>query len=153
MKQIKSMIAIVLLLLVGSVSAFGQSDKKETKDKDTEVRQVVQTYLHGLKFNDVASFKKAFWPDAKLFFVKKDGQLGQLTQAQWYEGFVKSAGQEEKGELQITDVDVTDNAASVKVKEDYPDSVYIDYLSLLKINGEWKIVNKIYTSFRKVRKD
>ena len=40
-------------------------------------------------------------------------------------------------------------AASMKVEEDYPGSVYVDYLSLLKFDGEWRIVNKIYTSRRK----
>jgi hypothetical protein len=37
---------------------------------------VVESYLHGLKFNDVESLRKAFWPDAKLFFVDKKGGLG-----------------------------------------------------------------------------
>jgi hypothetical protein len=40
---------------------------------------------------------------------------------------------------------VTGNAASVKVLETYDNAIYTDYLSLLKWNGEWKIVNKIYT--------
>jgi len=31
------------------------------------------------------------------------------------------------------------------VVEVYDDSIYTDYLSLLKLGGEWKIVNKIYT--------
>ena len=135
-----------LLLIVGT-SASGQTTSPVSKEG--AVRQVVQNYLHGLKYNDVESLKKAFWPEAKLFFVKKDGQLGQLTQSQWYEGFAGSAGKEEKGDLRITSVDITDNAASVKVEEDYPNSKYIDYLSLLKFNGEWRIVNKIYTSQRK----
>ena len=140
------LVTISLWLLAGA-SAFGQTTKPD--GEEAAVRQAVQSYLHGLKFNDVESLKKAFWPEAKLFFVKADGQLGQLTQSQWYEGFAASAGKEEKGDLKITDVDITDNAASVKVEEDYPNSVYIDYLSLLKFNGEWKIVNKIYTSRRK----
>ncbi|HVF68746.1 MAG TPA: nuclear transport factor 2 family protein [Pyrinomonadaceae bacterium] len=135
-----------LWLLAGS-TAFGQTAKPEAEE--AAVRRAVESYLHGLKFNDVASLKKAFWPEAKLFFVKKDGQLGQLTQSQWYEGFAASAGKEEKGDLKITDVDVTGDAASVKVYEDYPGSVYIDYLSLLKFDGEWRIVNKIYTSRQK----
>lgn len=136
------------LLLTVNANAFGQTNTKPDSE-EAAVRQAVESYLHGLKFNDVESLKKAFWPDAKLFFVKNDGQLGQLTQSQWYEGFAASAGKEEKGDLKITDVDITGNAASVKVAEDYPNSVYIDYLSLLKFNGEWKIVNKIYTSRRK----
>lgn len=139
-------VTISLWLLAGA-TAFGQTTKPG--DEEAAVRQAVQSYLHGLKFNDVESLKKAFWPEAKLFFVKGDGQLGQLTQSQWYEGFAASAGKEEKGDLKITDVDITDNAASVKVEEDYPGSVYVDYLSLLKFDGKWKIVNKIYTSRRK----
>ncbi len=133
-----------LLSLTLCATALGQTPEPE--GEEAAVRQVVQNYLHGLKYNDVESLKKAFWPEAKLLFVKNDGQLGQLTQSQWYEGFAASAGKEEKGDLKITSVDITDNAASVKVEEDYPGSVYIDYLSLLKLKGEWRIVNKIYTS-------
>jgi protease I len=145
MKRLFFVTAVLSLTLCAT--ALGQTAKPD--DEEAAVRQVVQNYLHGLKYNDVESLKKAFWPEAKLFFVKNDGQLGQLTQSQWYEGFAASAGKEEKGELKITSVDITDNAASVKVEEDYPGSVYIDYLSLLKLKGEWKIVNKIYTSRRK----
>ncbi len=100
--------------------------------------------MHGLKFNDVSSFKKSFDPGAKLFFVKKDGSLGQLTQEQWYKGFEASAGKEEKGELTIVATDITGKAASVKVREVYPTSIYTDYVSLLKLGTQWRIVNKIY---------
>jgi len=119
--------------------------------EETAIRAVVDRYLHGLKFNDVASLAKAFHPDAKLFFVRKDGSLGQLTQEKWYEGFRASAGQEEKGDLRIASVEVTRDAAMVKVEEDYPDSRYVDYLSLLKLGGEWRIVNKIYTVEKKIK--
>jgi hypothetical protein len=47
------------------------------------VRQTVETCLHGLKFNDIESLKRAFHPEAKLLFVRKNGELGQLTQEQW----------------------------------------------------------------------
>jgi len=69
----------------------------------------------------------------------------RLCSEQLYKGFAASAGKEEKGDLSITSVDITGDAASVKVVEVYDQSKYIDYLSLLKLNGEWKIVNKIYT--------
>jgi predicted nuclease with RNAse H fold len=60
--------------------------------------------------------------------------------------FAGSAGKEEEGTLSILTVDVTGNAASVKVIETYPTSIYVDYLNLLQLGGEWRIVNKIYTS-------
>ncbi|MEP6768615.1 MAG: nuclear transport factor 2 family protein, partial [Acidobacteriota bacterium] len=94
---------------------------------------------------DVASLQRAFWPGASLYWVKKTGELGQLGQTDWYRGFAASAGKEEAGDLRIVSVDVSADAASVKVQEDYEKSRYIDYLSLLKIGGGWKIVAKIYT--------
>jgi hypothetical protein len=122
---------------------------QSTDSSETQLRQVVQSYLHGLKFNDVASLKKAFYPEAKLFWVKKDGSLGQLTQDQWYKGFEASAGKEEEGDLKITALEITGNTASVKVEEQYPRSVYVDYLSLLKLGDGWKIVAKIYNARKK----
>ena len=113
---------------------------------EAQVRAVVERYLHGLKFNNPKDFEAAFWPEARLMFIKKDGSIGQLTQQEWYKMFAGAEGKEEQGTLKILAVDVTDNAASVKVIETYPKSVYVDYLNLLHINGEWRIVNKIYTS-------
>ena len=139
-----SLVTLACMLLIGA-AAIASSRGTQSNSEDTAVRQTVQNYLHGLKHNDVESLKKAFYPEAKLLFVRKDKQLGQLTQEQWHKGFAASAGKEEKGDLSITSVDITGDAASVKVVEVYDQSKYIDYLSLLKLNGEWKIVNKIYT--------
>ena len=133
------------LLVVTLAPAAGAQRPSE----EAQVRQTVETYLHGLKFNDVPSLRKAFYSEAKLYFVKKDGTLGELSQEQWYKGFEGSAGKEEPGELRIASVDVTGGAASVKVVETYPKSVYTDYLSLLKLGGGWKIVNKVYVAEQK----
>jgi len=137
------------LVLVGTVATLlagiSIGARAPAAAEETAVRATVETYLHGLKFNDVHSLKKAFYPEAKLFFVRKDGELGELTQENWYKGFTASAGREEEGELRIVSVDITDNAASVKVVEIYADSTYTDYVSLLKLQQGWKIVNKIFT--------
>ena len=110
------------------------------------IRQTVERYLHGLKFNDVESLKSAFHPDARLFFVKKDGSLGTLTQEQWYKGFASSAGKEEEGTLSIVSLDIAGKAASVKVREEYPKSIYTDYVSLLRLASGWQIVNKVFVA-------
>jgi hypothetical protein len=130
-------------LLAGGTQAAGA---QAPVTPEAQVRAVVERYLHGLKFNDTKDFDAAFWPEARLMFVKKDGSIGQLTQQEWYKMFAGAEGKEEQGTLKILAVDVTDNAASVKVIETYPASVYVDYLNMLQIAGEWRIVNKIYTS-------
>jgi protease I len=139
--RVPGILAILLFAAPAPLAAEGQGPGG---NGETEVRTVVETYLHGLKFNDVPSFRKAFWPDARLLFVRKNGQLGQLTQEDWYRGFEKVAGKEEEGTLRILALEVTGLAASVKVEEIYPKDRYVNYLSLLKLGGEWKIVNKIF---------
>ncbi len=139
---------LLSLLALGIASPSAAQSAAAAKADESAVREAVNSYLHGLKFNDVEGLKKAFWPEAKLFFVGRDGKLGELTQAAWYKGFAGNAGKEEPGDLRITSVEVTSNAASVKVVEDYPGKPgtrYTDYLSLLKLSGRWWIVNKIYT--------
>ena len=116
---------------------------------EAAVRSTVEKYLHGLKFNDVASLKAAFDPDAKLFWVRKDGTLGQLSQEDWYKGFAATAGKEEQGMLGIVSIDVSGNAASAKVREEYASTVYTDYVTLLKLPSGWRIVNKVYYVERK----
>lgn len=44
----------------------------------------------------------------------------------------------------ILQLDHAGDAAMVKVELRYPAVTFIDYLSLLKIDGRWQIVNKIF---------
>ena len=143
MQQIKGSLVLLLFLTTAAVLPA-----QGTGGDEGAVRQVVESYLHGLKFNDVPSLQKAFWPNARLYFQVK-GTLGELTQEQWYAGFAASAGTEAKGDLRITAREVTHDIASVKVVEDYPGSRHTDYLSLVRFDGTWSIVNKIYTSERR----
>lgn len=138
----RTVVVIGALIAAPAISAHAQAAASE----DQAVRDVVTAYLHGLKFNDVESLKRAFWPEARLYFVGREGHLGQLTQSDWYKGFAASAGQEEPGDLRIVALDIVRDIASVKVVEDYPDSRYTDYLSLVKFDRGWRIVNKVYTS-------
>jgi putative lumazine-binding protein len=141
-----TMLKTATLLLFVCVSALAA---EAPPNDEAIVRATIDRYLHGLKFNDVESLKSAFHPDARLFFVKKDGSLGSLTQEQWYKGFASSAGKEEEGALSIVALDITGNAASAKIREEYPKSIYTDYVSLLKLNSEWRIVNKIFVAERR----
>jgi hypothetical protein len=134
-----------MALLAVSVFSATALRAQAPADDRVLVRAVVDNYLHGLKFNDVDSLKKAFWPEAKLFFVKSDGSLGQLTQADWYAGFAQAAGKESKADLRIASLEVTNDVAAVKVVETYPSARYTDYISLVRFDGQWRIVNKVYT--------
>jgi protease I len=42
-------------------------------------------------------------------------------------------------------MNVEENAAQAKIKIETDKTILYDYMNLLKINGEWKIVSKIFS--------
>jgi Putative lumazine-binding len=112
----------------------------------TAAAAVVTEYLQGLQFNDTLRLAKAFWPSTKLLWIKRDSTLGELTQPAWYASFRGSVGQRVEGTLRMVKLELTGSAASAKVVEDYPDSRYTDYLGLLRIEGGWWIVSKLFVA-------
>ncbi len=110
------------------------------------VRLVVEQYLHGLRFNDVASLRSAIDPAAQLLWVTRDGTMAQLSLEAWYRGLADRAGREDEGESQIAALDVTGEAAAVKVVETSEREVTVDYLNLVRANGDWRIVHRVNTN-------
>src|SRR4029077_17552262 len=80
-----TLVAVVISgALAASAPARAFSQQPVAADDKALVRAAVARCLHGLKFNDTTDFHRAFWPEARLLFIKRDGSLGQLTQAEWY---------------------------------------------------------------------
>jgi Putative lumazine-binding len=117
------------------------------QDKDEAgVRQAIEYYFQGHATGNGEHHKKAFHTEAKLFWIR-DGQFAQRTSAEYIAGASgKPAADEAQRKRTIEMIDITGNAAVAKVVLDYPQVRFTDYMSLLKINGEWKIVNKTFVS-------
>jgi len=112
--------------------------------EEAAVRQALEHYLRGHATGDGEHFKKAFHPEAKLFWMR-EGQFSQRTSADYIAGASgKAAADEAQRKRSISHVDITGNAAVAKIVLDYPNALITDYMSLLKVDAEWKIVNKIF---------
>ena len=46
--------------------------------------------------------------------------------------------------LEIVSMDIAGSTASVRVRDGYIGHVFLDTLSFLETNGEWKIYNKLF---------
>ena len=95
--------------------------------------------------------RKVFHPEAKLFAVR-EGKFWQLTSEEYISRSPgKPADDEAARRRSIESVDVAGNAAVAKVVLDYPHVKFTDYMSLLKIDGEWRIVNKTFHAEQKAK--
>ncbi len=136
----KSFIILVFVLFVFTFSAAAQTSEKDA------VRVPLENYLKGHATGDAEYFKKAFHTEGNLIFIR-DGKYTTRSFAEYIAGASgKPAADEVTRKRWIESIDVVGNAATAKIILDYPNARLTDYMSLLKINGEWKIVNKIFTS-------
>jgi len=134
----RSFIWTVALLFVLSMSAVAQTPEKDA------VRVPLENYLKGHATGDGEYMRKAFHTEGNLIFVR-DGKFTTRSFTDYIAGFTgKPAADEAQRKRSIEAIDVAGNAASAKIILDYPTARLVDYMSLLKIDGEWKIVNKIF---------
>lgn len=113
-----------------------------------EVEKPIRTYFRYHQTGDPKGLSEAFHPEALLQWSEA-GQRKVLTQPDWIARAeaqaAKTAGQPRpEVRCQIVSLEISGNAAVAKVILDYPTFRFIDYLHLLKLKGEWKIVDKIF---------
>jgi hypothetical protein len=116
---------------------------------DAGVRAALNHYIQGHATGDGSHMRIAFHPNANLYFIR-DGKYAERTSADYAAGFSgKPAADEAQRKRRIASVDIAGSAAQAKIVLEYPGVTFTDYMSLLKIDGEWKIVSKVFHAERK----
>ena len=138
--------ALLVLLLTLVVPAL----PSEPSDPDIEgIQQAVQYYLDGHATGDPAVMTRAFHESARLQFIR-NGQYSTRTLEAYLGGMGGSPAEDEADRRRrVVSVDYTGDTGVAKLELDYPGALITDYMQLLKIEGEWKIVNKIFTVQRR----
>jgi len=135
----RKLFLLTVLLLTSVIFAGAQTAEKDA------VRAPLENYLKAHATGDAEFHKKAFHTEGQLIFIR-DGKYTTRTFAEYIAGSTgKPAADENKRKRWIESIDVVGHAATAKIILDYPSGCFTDYMALLKINGEWKIVNKTFT--------
>lgn len=117
-----------------------------TQSEETAVRQALTYYIRGHATGVADTMARAFHPDAELKFIR-NGQYTRRTLAEYLSGFSgRPAVDEAQRQRRIVAIDIVGTAAVGKIELDYPNALLTDYMHLLKIGGEWRIVHKIFHS-------
>ena len=111
------------------------------------IEQTIQTYFDGLYEGDADKLASVFHPSSALTF-EQGGQLTVLPLAQWLQSVRERPAPKAKGLARddaILQIDQSGpTTAFVKVKCQIPPRYFHDYLNLIKSDGKWVIVQKIY---------
>jgi hypothetical protein len=107
------------------------------------ISSTVQHYINGAKSGRGADMKPAFHPDATIFgYIGADLIAGPIQQLfDWND----QNGPASELQARIASIDIIDTIATVRLELDnWTGHRFTDLFTLLKVDGEWKILNKVF---------
>jgi hypothetical protein len=119
---------------------------------DTDIRALVgvaQTYLDAAYEMDADRFAYLFHPSSSVTKVGENGNVIVTPIEAWLAAVRNTTAPKRQGlerDDQILSIDVTRELALLTLKFKIPPRHFTDMLSCLKVNGTWKIVQKVMTT-------
>ena len=112
-----------------------------------KIEQTVKTYYDSMYFSDGDLVRKVFHQDAKITGYLSNKLLRQSVED--FASFVENQKpspkeKEDKIILEILSLDIGQTTAVAKVRDNYIGMIFIDTLSLIKIENNWQIYNKLF---------
>ena len=133
------------LLVIGLAIISCATQAVFAQDSDyAMVEKTVGSYLEGDTQKDFEILKKAFHEDATMKYVSSKSGYQEFNALAVFAA-EKGSAPEQNRTNSIAYISITGKAAHAKLEINYPDRVVVDYVNLLKIEGQWKIVNKIFS--------
>jgi hypothetical protein len=129
-------------LLFTSILAFLFSFTLMAQTTDeAAARACLENYMSG----DGERMEKAFHPSASMKYI--DVQTGEFKDVPIADFIarVKANTTKQERKIEIVSLNMEGNAANGKIKIETDKFILYDYMNMLKINGEWKIVSKIFS--------
>ncbi len=107
------------------------------------IAKAIQPYIDGMKSGSGDDMKPAFHKDATIYgYAGADLFGGPIQQLfDWSD----QSGPAAELQAQVASIDVVDTVASVRLElNNWNGSRYTDLFTLLKVDGEWKIMSKVF---------
>ena len=115
-------------------------------EKDDAVRVPLNHYLMGHATGEASHMRKAFLPTAHIEGVR-NGKFVSWTLDEYCARFSGKPEPDEPTRRRAIDrVDVSGNAAMASATLVHGPTTFTDYFVLLRVDGEWKIANKVYSA-------
>lgn len=122
----------------------------QTQAQTTDLQSIENTinhYFEGMISHNAKSIEKAFHPTAIMKWNEK-GEYMEVNAVQALSEYL-NLNEPIKTKTNIVAVNLVGDAANAQLELEYETFYFIDFMHLMNINGEWKIVSKTYTTVPK----
>lgn len=140
--QINTNMKKILLTLITVITMIHTAEISAQQTDIQSIETTLNYYLTGLINNDAKTLTKAFHPTATMKWIDKE-----YTEVNAIEGLTQGMDgipYKEKIETRIVSISMAGDAASAQLEIQFPTFTYIDFMHVLKTDGQWKIVSKIF---------
>ncbi len=135
-------IALVIFVSFALIGPATATERQEASQHQA-ISVVIQRYIEGGKRGKSSIMKPAFHEQATMYFVASDNIHGGSIQGLF--DAIDKAGPSPSLIGKIGAIDVNETTATVRIElYNWGGVRYTDQMSLLKTNGEWKIISKVY---------
>ncbi|MCU0467727.1 MAG: nuclear transport factor 2 family protein [Arcicella sp.] len=136
MKSVKKIITSFFLVGIFLFST------ETNAQQDVQARQCIGNFIEGVTKGNQVKFNMSLQKNATFKFV--DAKTNEFkSQVLTFDLLKRKVTNPEGFKVNLMGVDVSGTTAQAKVTYDYVDRKLVDYFNLLKIKGEWKIVDVI----------
>ncbi len=132
----KKSLLLCICLFVFSAHTYAQS-------ADDAIKATINSYFEGITTGDTAKLSKAFHSSAILRTVNASSGKIQDFPIKTFISKTPAGGVKATGKLINYSYAGISGLAAVELQ--FADFKYIDLLSLLQVNGEWKIVTRVFS--------
>jgi len=136
------------LLAVSATLTIARPGHAQEDDDVGRIRQVIGVYFRGHATANPDTMRAAFLPSAHVEGLR-NGTFTSWTVDQYVANFRGTPAADEANRTRIIDVvDKSGTAAMAKATLKHGATTFTDYFVLLKVDGEWRIANKVYHAQR-----
>ncbi len=142
-------VAITQTSLTAGSKAAVKASKPKANAEMLAVRTTIQQHLDGITEGNAKKLEAVWDAHAQVRFIGKDKWGKDMVQVAPAKQLIKkwTAKPSPKNQGVIMSVDVVNNTmASAKVSLTWNGTKLIDYLTLMKTNGQWRIVGKAFVA-------
>ncbi len=136
----------ILIFLVSALASLKASAQQTDKEAITIA---LENYMSGQR--DRAT--KAFHPNASMKYIHfQTGEYKEVPIADYLSKLSNTPAlpnAPDAWKRSIESIDIQGPAAQAKIVNDAGTMMIYDYMTLLKVNGEWKIVSKVFSRIDK----
>ena len=116
-------------------------------DNIKEIEHLIANYFEGIFHGDTKKLEACFYQNTHIYGDINGSDYEKNTQ-EYLEGVKNRQSPKDLGEpfkMKIIGIDIMGKIAMAKLHVPMLGYNYYDYLSLVKTNNDWKIVNKLFT--------